>query len=142
MMMDRFCSQSNRNCKGKEKSMLGTIQSYNYEKLYGFILGDDSQEYFFANADFNNSPKKFKGKRVKFIPDYTVPEDQHPRATNISTLGRDTITLVAVLDIESSEPYPQDIGKTLKVTVEREIEKLKSIEGTTITGTVSVGRQL
>lgn len=26
--------------------MLGTITKYNYEKLYGFILGDDNQEYF------------------------------------------------------------------------------------------------
>lgn len=122
--------------------MLGTITKYNYEKLYGFILGDDNQEYFFANADFKNNPKKFKGKRVKFVPDYNNTEEQHPRATEISTLGKDTITLVAVLDIESSEPYPQDIGKTLKVMVEREIEKLKTIEGTTITGTVSVGRRL
>lgn len=96
----------------------------------------------FANADFKNNPKKFKGKRVKFVPDYNNIEEQHPRATEISTLGKDTITLVAVLDIESSEPYPQDIGKTLKVMVEREIDKLKTIEGTTITGTVSVGRQL
>lgn len=96
----------------------------------------------FANADFKNNPKKFKGKRVKFVPDYNNTEEQHPRATEISTLGKDTITLVAVLDIESSEPYPQDIGKTLKVMVEREIDKLKTIEGTTITGTVSVGRQL
>lgn len=122
--------------------MLGTITKYNYEKLYGFILGDDNQEYFFANADFKNNPKKLKGRRVKFVPDYSHTDEQHPRATEILTLGKDTITLVAVLDIESSEPYPQDIGRALKVMVEREIEKMKTIEGTTITSTVSVGRQL
>lgn len=120
--------------------MLGRIDRYNYEKLYGFILGDDGQEYFFATADFINNPKKIKKQRVKFDVENTA--EDHPRAINISTLGRDTITVVAVLDIESTSPYPQDIGIALRETLNRQIEKYRTIEGTTITGTVTVGRQL
>jgi cold shock CspA family protein len=120
--------------------MLGYIKKYNYEKLYGFILGDDGQEYFFAMDDFINNPKKIKSQKVRF--DVEKTSDSHPRAVNIHTFGKDRIILTTVLDIESAAPYPQDIGIALKTDLERQIEKYRHIEGTTIIGSVSIGRQL
>lgn len=122
--------------------MLGMISRYNYEKMYGFILGDDSQEYFFANADFKNHPKKIKGKRVRFNIEVSEQNGKHLRATNIVILSSDVITMAVTLNIESADPYPQEIGRMLKNLLEQEIEKLNCVEGVTINSTLSVGRSL
>ena len=124
--------------------MTGVIDRFNYEKLYGFILGDDGQEYFFSSADFSNNPKKIKGRHVRFNVDRSSQslEGEHYRAINICTLSRDTITVNAILDIESGDPYPQDIGIALQDVLNKEIDKYRTIEGTKITGTVSVGRKI
>lgn len=120
--------------------MLGKITKYNYEKLYGFILGEDGQEYFFATADFVHPPKKVKNQKVRF--EVADVGEEHLRAVNIFMIRKDKIFITAVLDIESTAPYPQDIGIALKTDLERQIEKYRHIEGTTITGGVEVGRQL
>lgn len=51
--------------------MYGTIKNFNADKLFGFITGEDDQEYFFHGSELQSEQEEVylrSGAPVEFIP--------------------------------------------------------------------------
>ena len=67
--------------------MKGTIQRYNYRKGFGFIEGEDGQEYFFHYTDFEDNKRQIRPERsVDFV---AGTNDKGLFASKVSLLDRD-----------------------------------------------------
>lgn len=68
--------------------MQGKIKWYNYQKGYGFILGDDEEQYFLHRSQVNESMNLKENMRVEFTPTAT---EKGKQATGLSIIGEDNV---------------------------------------------------
>ena len=66
--------------------MTGTIKALRFDRLFGFIRGDDGQDYFFHQEDVDGSFEVLqRGDPVGFMP-MTPPPRKGPRAAEVVLL--------------------------------------------------------
>lgn len=67
--------------------MRGSVKFYNEQKRYGFIKGEDDQDYFFHLTNLLEKQIPKKGDQMEFL---TLQTEKGLQATNISILWKES----------------------------------------------------
>lgn len=73
--------------------MIGTIKFVNRSRVWGFILGEDGNDYFWHYSDLNGKQSRtrfLKGAKVSFDIDATDGDTREPHAKNVTELEKPT----------------------------------------------------
>lgn len=67
----------------KPKTIMGTVESYDNTRGYGFIMGEDGISYHLHNSEILNNRYPLQGEKVKFYAGLRMGK---PRACHIEVL--------------------------------------------------------